>query len=108
VTPSTRRLAAIATGCALAAGFIAGRLSVPPVAVEVRRSEIEPYIEVWRAGELAAEWEPADGDVFVILDQVLRDDPALYRETQPADPSGPEPPRDPGRGRGPLLQQARR
>lgn len=108
----TRRLAAIAAGIliivvAFTLGFVVGIRSTPPPAVEIRKSEIEPYVEVWRDGELIAEWEPMDGAVYAVLDQVLRDDPALYREPQTGPPAPhKEPPRDPDRGRGPVLQEA--
>ena len=107
----TRRFATITAAvvvivAAFALGFITGTRSAPPPAVEIRKSEIEPYVEVWRSGELVAEWEPQDGGVFRILDQVLRDDPELYREPGGGPTPPGDPPRDPDRGRGPVLQEA--
>jgi len=93
----------VASLAAFVAGFVAGNKAASRAGVEIRRSEVEPYVEVWRDGELAAEWEPRDGAIYTLLDQVLRDDPAIYKP-QPGDPA-PEAP-DPGRGRGPVLQEA--
>jgi hypothetical protein len=70
---------------------------VRPPTIAVEWSPTAGWVEVDRNGELHSEWNEArDGDLYRVLDQFLRDDPALY---QPA-PPGEEPP-----GRGPVLQE---
>lgn len=44
-------------------------------ACEIRRSPHNGQtIEVWRAGELADEWQPEDGTIYTMLDHVLREE----------------------------------
>jgi hypothetical protein len=93
-----RLMSATAIVAGLVIAFAGGRWSVPSPGVEIRRSEVPVWIEAWRGGELAAEWQEWDGEVFRVLDQVLRDDPRLYVPDRPGAPRS---------GRGPVLQEAR-
>ena len=53
--------------------WLGARQSRP--ACEIRRSPHDGQtIEVWRAGELADEWQPEDGAIYTMLDHVLRDE----------------------------------
>lgn len=59
--------------------FTAGRLSISPSSVSIERSPSPGWIEVYREGELDSEWRAEDGEVFQILDRLLRDAPELYQ-----------------------------
>lgn len=48
--------------CVFGLGVLAGGLLMRAKALEVRRSAYG--VEVWASGELLAEYEPADGEVY--------------------------------------------
>jgi hypothetical protein len=62
-----------------AGGFWLGRIRTPaspPAAVELRRSEVPGWVEVWREGELDSEWQAKDGAVYEVIDPGVGDRPA--------------------------------
>lgn len=45
----------------------------PPVTVGIRVDPVTQCVEVWRAGELVAEYEPRDGEVYRELKNLADD-----------------------------------
>jgi hypothetical protein len=53
--------------------WLGARQSRP--ACEIRRSPHDgKTIDVWRNGELADEWQPEDGEIYTMLEHVLREE----------------------------------
>ena len=62
----------------LAIVFIAGRSGDDEPQVGIKWSETAPWIEVYRAGELASEWQPSDGLPYELLKALLEEETLLY------------------------------
>ena len=57
-------------------GIIIRYDSAPPAwqdGLVIRYSPTPGWIEVWRDGELESEWQPRDGEIYGVLDELLED-----------------------------------